>query len=167
MAASLQNLQITMKMKNNNRVAIDAANADTVTRNLFTKMTNDQTARIIQAQIMAHGANRSMAPAQSVNQLQLVPGAQMRTFPVPVRAYGEPIQPKKMTQNEKYGYGDGYSAANVKARINPDGTVFPVQRPKRMANGLFARPAGRQRLGMDWDGERGCWYPVPEGQGEK
>ena len=143
----------------NNRVAVDAANADTATRNLFANdmMADETVARIIQAQVAQQGAPRSMAPTQSL--------AQKRTSPVPVLANGEPIHPKKMTQNEKYGYGDRYSAANVQARMNPDGTVFPVQRSKRMSNGLFARPAGRQRRGMDWDGERGCWYPVPEGQG--
>ena len=129
------------------------------------QMMADQTARIIQAQVSQQGAPSSMAPTQPVRQPVKQPVAQKKTRPVPVGANGEPIQPKKMTQNEKYGYGDRYSAANVQARINPDGTVFPVQQPKKMPNGLFARPAGRQRRGMDWDGKRGCWFPVPEGQG--
>jgi hypothetical protein len=77
-----------------------------------------------------------------------------------------PKSEKKMTQNERYGYGDRYSQANVDARKCPDGTVFPVQQPKLLPNGEFARPSGRQRKGMDWDAKRGCWFPVPDGEGE-
>ena len=64
----------------------------------------------------------------------------------------------------KYGYGDRYSASNVKARKNTDGTVVPASAPKLLPDGKFARPAGRQRKGMDWDADKGVWFPVPEGQ---
>ncbi len=38
---------------------------------------------------------------------------------------------------------------------------MPVQVPKRNKDGLYQRPAGRQRKGMDWDSERGVWIPLP------
>ena len=68
---------------------------------------------------------------------------------------------QKATSLSKYGYGDRYSLDNVNARKLSDGTVIPVTAPKQLDNGLFARPAGRQRKGMDWDAVRGFW--VPEG----
>jgi len=133
------------------------------------QMIADQTARMIQAQVAQQNAAQVIAPTQALPKtVHVVPvsGAAATTngdsSASPVTEEGEP---KKLTQNEKYGYGDRYSAANVQARINPDGTVYPVQKPKLMPNGEFARPAGRQRRGMDWDAKRGCWFPVPEGQG--
>jgi hypothetical protein len=56
----------------------------------------------------------------------------------------------------KYDYGDRYSSQNVAARIQGDGTVLPVTL-KKLPNGEFARPIGRQRKGMTWDGVRGAW----------
>lgn len=50
-----------------------------------------------------------------------------------------------------------YSAARVKERIAADGSVAPVSEPKMTKDGLFQRPAGRQRKGMDWDAVRGIW----------
>ena len=52
-----------------------------------------------------------------------------------------------------------YSADKVKARIFSDGSVMPVSAPKRGKDGLFMRPAGRQRKGMDWDAINGKWIP--------
>jgi hypothetical protein len=66
------------------------------------------------------------------------------------------------------GYGPGiggsdskYSAARVRERISVDGTVAPVTEPKKTRDGLYQRPAGRTRKGMQWDAIRGIW--VPEG----
>ena len=53
-----------------------------------------------------------------------------------------------------------YSADKVKARIFSDGSVMPVSTPKRTKDGLFMRPAGRQRKGMDWDAVNGKWVPT-------
>jgi hypothetical protein len=50
-----------------------------------------------------------------------------------------------------------YSAAKVRKRIAPDGSVLPVSEPKKTNDGLYQRPAGRTRKGMDWDAERGIW----------
>jgi len=127
------------------------------------QMIASQTARMIQAQVAQQNAARVVVPAQVALQVP-----QKVHVPVQVAAAAavspptEDGEPKKLTQNEKYGYGDRYSSANVEARKNPDGTVFPVQQPKLMPNGEFARPAGRQRRGMGWDAKRGCWFPVPE-----
>lgn len=138
------------------------------------QMIADQTARMFQAQVAQQNAAQTVA--QVVAPTQAVPKT-VHVVPVPGAATttnadsdASPItqdgEQKKLTQNEKYGYGDRYSSANVQARMNPDGTVYPVQKPKLMPNGEFARPAGRQRRGMGWDGIRGCWFPLPEGQGE-
>ena len=54
-----------------------------------------------------------------------------------------------------------YSIEKVRARMFADGSVLPVGSPKRGKDGLYLRPAGRQRKGMDWDGVNGRW--VPEG----
>jgi len=68
----------------------------------------------------------------------------------------------KVSQNAKYGYGDRYSMQNVQARIQNDGTVVPVTAPKQLENGLYQRPIGRQRKGMDWDAIRGVWIPASD-----
>eukprot|EP00804_Cyclotella_cryptica_P003551 CCRYP_002166-RC/>CCRYP_002166-RC protein AED:0.06 eAED:0.06 QI:149/1/1/1/1/1/5/736/887 len=60
----------------------------------------------------------------------------------------------------KYDYGDRYSLQNVSARKQGDGTVLPIFL-KRLPNGEYARPIGRQRKGMHWDGVRGLWVPIP------
>lgn len=52
-----------------------------------------------------------------------------------------------------------YSAARVRERISSDGTVAPVTTPKKTKDGLFVRPAGRTRKGMEWDAVRGIWVP--------
>lgn len=59
-----------------------------------------------------------------------------------------------------------YSAARVKERIASDGTVAPVSEPKRSKDGLFLRPAGRTRKGMQWDAVRGIWVPAANGADE-
>jgi hypothetical protein len=53
-----------------------------------------------------------------------------------------------------------YSAAKVRERIAPDGSVMPVSMPKKTKDGLYQRPAGRTRKGMDWDAVRGIWVPA-------
>jgi len=56
-------------------------------------------------------------------------------------------------------YGDRYSAANVKARHNQDGSVRPATAPKQSPGGRFAQPKGRARKDCDWDAVRGVWIP--------
>lgn len=53
-----------------------------------------------------------------------------------------------------------YSAESVRARCYPDGSIMPVSLPKQNKDGLFQRPAGRKRKGMDWDAVRGRWMPA-------
>ena len=55
-----------------------------------------------------------------------------------------------------------YSTARVRERIASDGTVAPVSKPKMTADGLYLRPAGRKRKGMEWDAVRGIWIPASE-----
>lgn len=52
-----------------------------------------------------------------------------------------------------------YSAAKVKQRKAADGTVAPVSEPKKTKDGLYLRPAGRTRKGMQWDAVNGVWVP--------
>ncbi|KAL7481688.1 hypothetical protein ACHAW6_007364 [Cyclotella cf. meneghiniana] len=59
----------------------------------------------------------------------------------------------------KYDYGDRYSLQNIAARKQEDGTVLPISL-KRLPNGEYARPIGRQRKGMQWDGLCGVWVPI-------
>ena len=53
-----------------------------------------------------------------------------------------------------------YSAAKVKQRKSADGTVAPVSQPKKTKDGLYLRPAGRTRKGMQWDAVNGVWVPM-------
>ena len=65
------------------------------------------------------------------------------------------------TQGSSAGMSDSkYSAARVRERISSDGTVAPVTAPKQTPDGLYVRPAGRTRKGMDWDAVRGIWVPM-------
>lgn len=52
-----------------------------------------------------------------------------------------------------------YSAERIRARKYSDGSVRPATMPKRDKNGLYIRPAGRRRKGMDWDAVKGVWIP--------
>lgn len=52
-----------------------------------------------------------------------------------------------------------YSAEKVKLRKSADGSVAPVSKPKKDKDGLYLRPAGRTRKGMQWDAVNGVWVP--------
>jgi hypothetical protein len=56
-------------------------------------------------------------------------------------------------------YNNKYSIEAVRARISADGSVRPINTPKKTKDGLYMRPAGRQRKGMDWDAVNGIWVP--------
>jgi hypothetical protein len=64
-----------------------------------------------------------------------------------------PLAPVETDSTKKY------SAARVRERIGADGSVAPASQPKRNADGLYQRPAGRTRKGMEWDPVRGIWVP--------
>lgn len=53
-----------------------------------------------------------------------------------------------------------YSAARLRERHSTDGSVAPASEPKRGPDGLYIRPPGRGRIGMDWDEVRGLWVPL-------
>ncbi len=71
-----------------------------------------------------------------------------------------PLEADSLAANNKSD--SKYSAEKVKARIYSDGSVMPVTAPKRNKDGLFQRPAGRKRKGMDWDAHTGRWIPSAE-----
>jgi len=102
--------------------------------------------------------------AAAVNQDQRTAAAQAVAAAVATTEAQQPLTEPKTTTLSKYGYGDKYSTTNVNARKNPDGTVIPASTPKLLPDGRFARPAGRQRKGMDWDSVNGWWVPLAEGQ---
>ena len=51
-----------------------------------------------------------------------------------------------------------------KERFTAEGYVLPATAPRRMPDGLFARPGGRAPHGHDWSCERGVWVPAVEGK---
>mmetsp|Transcript_27711 Transcript_27711/g.58053 ORF Transcript_27711/g.58053 Transcript_27711/m.58053 type:complete len:437 (-) Transcript_27711:1133-2443(-) len=57
-----------------------------------------------------------------------------------------------------------YSAEKVKLRKAADGSVAPVTKPKKDKDGLYLRPAGRTRKGMQWDAINGVWIPQQQQQ---
>lgn len=62
-----------------------------------------------------------------------------------------------------FGSESKYSYAKMKERIAADGSVVPVSEPKKTKNGLYQRPVGRTRKGMEWDAGRGIWVPQQQG----
>ena len=54
-----------------------------------------------------------------------------------------------------------YSQTAIKNRTYDDGSVAPAVPTMRGDNGLFQRPSGRSRKGMEWDGVHGVWRPTP------
>jgi hypothetical protein len=75
--------------------------------------------------------------------------ADVASYAPPVTAHGDPTG----------GSDSKYSAARVRERISADGSVAPVSEPKKTKDGLYQRPAGRTRKGMQWDALRGIWLP--------
>lgn len=53
-----------------------------------------------------------------------------------------------------------YSQESIRSRIYPDGSIKPVGKPRLTKDGLYQRPAGRKRKGMEWDPHRGVWTPA-------
>lgn len=72
-------------------------------------------------------------------------------------------QQQLMQQQAMHQMAAKYSMASVKQRSANDGTVAPVTEPKITKEGLFQRPAGRTRKGMEWDAVKGVWIPSPGG----
>jgi hypothetical protein len=103
------------------------------------------------SQSLAPNASSNVyAPHAADHALQAVEEKQYQQYPTP-------IEEKHAT---RYDYGDRYSEQNIRARKNSDGTVKAATVPRILPDGTFAKPAGRQRKGMDWDAIKGCWYPL-------
>jgi hypothetical protein len=74
-----------------------------------------------------------------------------------------PMHTTRTKPSEASASESKYSTARVRERINAsDGTVEPVTKPKKTADGLYLRPAGRTRKGMEWDAVRGIWIPASD-----
>ena len=110
----------------------------------------------------------SSIPLPPLRQSQAMPHSSHTNQPAPVPAYIPPTRthnaaPPSSDDPNREGSNalsdSKYSAARVRERISSDGTVAPVSEPKRAKDGLFLRPAGRTRKGMNWDAVRGIWVP--------
>ena len=95
-------------------------------------------------------ALRNSAPQHLPRELEIA-RASIATYTPPRATYTQELN----------GSESKYSAARVRERISADGSVAPVSEPKKTRDGLYQRPAGRTRKGMQWDAIRGIW--VPEG----
>jgi hypothetical protein len=108
-------------------------------------------------------------PLPPLRQSQAMPHSSNANQPAPVPAYIPPTRTHNpvprgsddlISKDGSNALSDSkYSAARVRERISSDGTVAPVSEPKRAKDGLFLRPAGRTRKGMNWDAVRGIWVP--------
>lgn len=121
-----------------------------------------QTASSVQQTVAAmQKAKKEKAQSQRMAQYQ-APARPVSTANPPNRVGTiATIQSGQNGSTSKYLYGDRYSADNVRARISADGSVVPVSMPKKTSDGLYMRPAGRQRKGMEWDAVNGRWVPDP------
>jgi hypothetical protein len=118
-----------------------------------------QTASNVQQTVAAmQMAKKEKAKAQTMTQYQ-APARPVSTGYPPNRL--ATVVPSQDGSTNRYLYGDRYSADNVRARISADGSVVPVSMPKKTSDGLYMRPAGRQRKGMEWDAVNGRWVPDP------
>jgi hypothetical protein len=86
---------------------------------------------------------------------QELPGQSSVATYKPMHTVRPPPNPAPLSESK-------YSTARVRERIASDGTVAPVTKPKMTADGLYLRPAGRTRKGMEWDAIRGIWIPASE-----
>eukprot|EP00531_Pseudo-nitzschia_arenysensis_P006423 CAMPEP_0116134862 /NCGR_PEP_ID=MMETSP0329-20121206/10878_1 /TAXON_ID=697910 /ORGANISM="Pseudo-nitzschia arenysensis, Strain B593" /LENGTH=797 /DNA_ID=CAMNT_0003629613 /DNA_START=103 /DNA_END=2496 /DNA_ORIENTATION=+ len=82
---------------------------------------------------------------------------------IPIQQYTQPVRASYTPTSSAVGSSttdmSKYSAAKVKQRKSADGTVAPVSQPKKTKDGLYLRPAGRTRKGMQWDAVNGVWVP--------
>jgi hypothetical protein len=85
----------------------------------------------------------------------------MAAYTPPPVPQGPSLPPARTKIRSAYGMNSDskYSAAQMMQRIGTDGTVAPVTEPKKGNDGLYQRPAGRSRIGMEWDALRGVWVP--------
>jgi len=96
-------------------------------------------------------------PVPPLRGSSVVPPSAAQYQPAPVAAYVPPVRHNPLEEDSAQSK---YSAARVRERIAEDGTVKPVTMPKRDKDGLYMRPAGRTRKGMNWDAVRGMWVPM-------
>ena len=122
---------------------------------------SSQRQRSVQAQVQAT-QQRSRYNVAQTNRKSAAAAVQSQSQ----MAYGQGKVKVKMgagagagVSNYKPSMDPKYSIEAVKARMASDGSVRPINVPKKTNDGLFMRPAGRQRKGMDWDAVNGKWVP--------
>lgn len=108
-----------------------------------------------------HGSGSAMMPALMHN----YPMASIPSYVPPVVAMppAAAMMPSQAQRAKQSASESKYSAANIRARKSADGSIAPATEPKRDSNGLYIRPPGRGRIGMDWDAVRGLWIPLRDG----
>lgn len=101
-------------------------------------------------QLSAQAAQQALAAYQAQQPQQQV-----------VAAAGAPpaVPSSRMNPNHQ----QRYSQEAIRNRTYDDGSVAPAVPPKQGGDGLFQRPSGRSRKGMDWDAVHGVWRPAPGG----
>jgi len=105
-------------------------------------------------------ANLLPMPPLRANQTTAIPTANFPPPAMPTYGTSPQIKQSRFSNTAMTGSDSKYSAAKVRERISSDGTVVPVTEPKRNKDGLYQRPAGRTRKGMNWDSVRGIWVPT-------
>ncbi len=97
------------------------------------------------------------------NQVPLPPIRGSTQQSISIQQYTQPVRASYTPTSTSVGSSttdmSKYSAAKVKQRKSADGTVAPVSQPKKTKDGLYLRPAGRTRKGMQWDAVNGVWVP--------
>jgi hypothetical protein len=141
---------------------------------LKTKSEFDMTSMNQLGQGQYGNARRTNSLQVDLNNYHLVPLPPLRTSTQQIlpqelsvaRASMAAYTPPRTMMGAAMGGPDGpgdsdskYSAARVRERISADGTVAPVSEPKKTKDGLYQRPAGRTRKGMQWDALKGIWVP--------
>jgi hypothetical protein len=105
-----------------------------------------------------HGDHVAPMPPIRASSIASMPTAFTYASP-DIPSYVPPIRSRPKPSGSGSQSESKYSAARVRERIRADGCVEPVGELKRDSNGLFQRPAGRTRKGMNWDALRGLWIP--------
>lgn len=77
----------------------------------------------------------------------------------PDHMYSAPPPKFSASSHSKMKQNLSYSMKDKKAKIFSDGSIAPIEQPKRGEDGLFVRPSGRSRKDLKWDATRGRWVP--------
>ena len=109
------------------------------------------------AAVAAQQPQQQQVPAQATQQALAAYQAQQPQ--VQVAAQVAAAAPAAASSTNSVTHQQRYSQEAIRNRTYGDGSVAPAVPPKRDDNGLFQRPSGRSRKGMDWDAVHGVWRP--------